>query len=162
MTADTTTTTTQDGFVASTTLVESLQQVLVNLLAVQLEGKNAHWNVTGSGFRSVHLLLDEVVDVAREHADTVAERLRALHATPDGRPRTVAAGNTLTEQAPGEQRVPAVLTGVATLLTETVEHIRSVHDAVDEEDPTTADLLHEVIHDLEEKAWMLRSENEDR
>jgi starvation-inducible DNA-binding protein len=32
---------------------------------------------------------------------------------------------------------------------------------VDAEDPTTADLLHAVIQGLEEKAWMLRSENAD-
>jgi len=34
-----------------------------------------------------------------------------------------------------------------------------VHDDVDAEDPTTADLLHEIITDLEKQAWMISSEN---
>jgi starvation-inducible DNA-binding protein len=35
-----------------------------------------------------------------------------------------------------------------------------VHDAVDAEDPSTADLLHAVIDSLEKAAWMLGAENE--
>jgi len=36
---------------------------------------------------------------------------------------------------------------------------RGVHDAVDEEDPTTADLLHLIIDKLEQFAWMVSAEN---
>ena len=37
--------------------------------------------------------------------------------------------------------------------------MRKVHDEVDEEDPTTADLLHTFIEKLEQFAWMLSAEN---
>jgi len=37
-----------------------------------------------------------------------------------------------------------------------------VHDAVDAEDPSTADLLHIVIDGLEKQAWMLSAENRSR
>ena len=37
--------------------------------------------------------------------------------------------------------------------------IRTVHDAVDSADPSTADLLHAIIDGLEKQAWMLKSEN---
>jgi starvation-inducible DNA-binding protein len=40
-----------------------------------------------------------------------------------------------------------------------VDTIRTVHDEVDFADPTTSDLLHAIIHDLEKHAWMLKSEN---
>ena len=33
-----------------------------------------------------------------------------------------------------------------------------VHDEVDEEDPTTADLLHAFIAKLEQYAWMVNAE----
>lgn len=36
--------------------------------------------------------------------------------------------------------------------------MRDVHDQVDEEDPTTADLLHAVISRLEQLAWMISAE----
>jgi hypothetical protein len=41
----------------------------------------------------------------------------------------------------------------------TVDTIRTVHDDVDAADPSTADLLHNVIDGLEKAAWMLKSEN---
>ena len=41
----------------------------------------------------------------------------------------------------------------------TVETLRTVHDAVDAEDPTTADILHDQIDGLEKLAWLIKSEN---
>ncbi|MDT7705632.1 MAG: starvation-inducible DNA-binding protein, partial [Pseudonocardiales bacterium] len=73
------------GFTASTALAGDLQRVLVDLIALHLQGKQAHWNVVGRNFRDLHLQLDEIVDAAREFADTIAERMRALNAVPDGR-----------------------------------------------------------------------------
>ncbi len=67
---------------------EALQETLIDLLGLSLIGKQAHWNVVGPRFRSVHLQLDEVV--SRTHADTVAERAAALGVPPDGRPETIA------------------------------------------------------------------------
>jgi starvation-inducible DNA-binding protein len=52
--------------------------------------KQAHWNLYGPRFRSVHVQLDEVVAIARDHADTVAERAAALGVSPDGRAGTIA------------------------------------------------------------------------
>ena len=37
--------------------------------------------------------------------------------------------------------------------------MRTVHDDVDAADPSTADLLHAIIDDLEKEAWLLKSEN---
>ena len=71
----------EHGFRASTSLAGDLQSVLVDLIELHLQGKQAHWNVVGKNFRDLHLQLDEVVDAAREFSDAVAERLRALHAT---------------------------------------------------------------------------------
>jgi starvation-inducible DNA-binding protein len=37
--------------------------------------------------------------------------------------------------------------------------VRELHDGVDAEDPSTADLLHAVIDTLEKHAWMMSAEN---
>ena len=37
--------------------------------------------------------------------------------------------------------------------------MRGVHDQVDEEDPTSADILHAIIEKLEQYAWMVSAEN---
>jgi starvation-inducible DNA-binding protein len=65
---------------------DALQSTLVDLLGLSLIGKQAHWNIVGPRFRSIHLQLDEVVGTARSYADTVAERAAALGLPPDGRP----------------------------------------------------------------------------
>ena len=67
-------------FQAPDTLVQNLQKVLVDLVELHLQGKQAHWNLVGTNFRDLHLQLDSIVDIAREAADMIAERMRALDA----------------------------------------------------------------------------------
>ena len=50
-----------------------LAPVVINLTALALEGKQAHWHVRGSNFQAVHELLDTLVDHAREYSDQAAE-----------------------------------------------------------------------------------------
>jgi hypothetical protein len=95
------------GFQPSQQLVQNLQRILVDLIELHLQGKQAHWTVVGTNFRDLHLQLDELVDFAREGSDT----------------------------------------------------IRTVHDAVDAEDPSTADNPYEQIDGLEKLAWLIKSEN---
>ena len=92
----------EKGFTASKQLTESLQAVLVDLIELHVQAKQAHWNVVGRNFRDLHRQLDEIIDDARAFSDTVAERMRALHAVPDGRSVTVSATTTLPEFPAGE------------------------------------------------------------
>ena len=147
------------GFTASRHLAEALQRVLVDLVELSLQGKQAHWNIVGHNFRDLHLQLDEIVDAAREYIDTVAERMRALGAVPDARTDTVAATTTPPAFPAGEQDTTTVVDLVTTRLNATAHTGRTVHHDVDGEDPTTADLLHQIIEALEKQAWMLREEN---
>ncbi|MGH3954322.1 MAG: Dps family protein [Mycobacterium sp.] len=147
------------NFQASAVLTGHLQQVLVDLIELHLQGKQAHWNVVGSNFRDLHLQLDELVDFARESSDTVAERMRALDALPDGRSDTVAASTTLPEFPPYERSTGDVVDLITTRIYAAVKTLRAVHDSVDDEDPTTADILHQLIDGLEKLAWLIKSEN---
>ncbi|MBT0772593.1 DNA starvation/stationary phase protection protein [Kineosporia sp. J2-2] len=147
------------GFHASHFLADNLQRVLVDLVALHLYGKQAHWNIVGKNFRDLHLQLDELVDAAREHSDTIAERMRALDVTPDAGPKTVCAQTSLTDFGTGEVDTSDAVDRITLLIRETVGTIRAVHDDVDNEDPTSADLLHAIIHDLEKQAWLISSEN---
>jgi starvation-inducible DNA-binding protein len=121
--------------------------------------KQAHWNVVGKNFRDLHLQLDEVVDAAREAADTIAERMRALDAVPDGRSDTVVATTSVPQFPAGEHDTADVVDLITIRVYATVDTVRAVHDAVDAEDPSTADLLHQIIDSLEKLAWMVKAEN---
>jgi starvation-inducible DNA-binding protein len=78
------------NFHATPPLAADLQRILADLIELHLQGKQAHWNIVGKNFRDLHLQLDELVDAAREASDTIAERMRALDAVPDGRSDTIA------------------------------------------------------------------------
>src|ERR1700755_1888012 len=134
-------------------LVQNLQLILVDLIELHLQGKQAHWNVVGTNFRDLHLQLDELVDFTREASDTVAERMRALDSVPDGR-SAIVAGSTAPPQFPAyEQGTTEVVDLITGRVYAAVDTIRTVHDAVDAEDPSTADILHQLIDGLAKLAW---------
>ncbi|MGP7961423.1 Dps family protein [Sanguibacter sp. A247] len=148
----------ETGFRASERLMSNLQEVLVDLIELSLQGKQAHWNVVGPNFRDTHLVLDEIVAIAREASDTVAERMRALHAVPDGRSDVVAASTTLPALPGGEVSTADVVDLVVTAIEATTGTVRRVHDEVDEDDPTSADILHGILEQLEQYAWFVSAE----
>ncbi|WP_405371881.1 MULTISPECIES: Dps family protein [unclassified Microbacterium] len=149
----------ETGFSASQSLSDNLQKVLVDLIELASQGKQAHWNVVGKNFRDTHVQLDEIIDAARGFSDTVAERMRALHAVPDGRSDTVAETTTLPEFPHGEVATGDVIDLVTERLEATIATCRTVHDDVDDEDPTSADILHGILETLEQYAWMVSAEN---
>jgi starvation-inducible DNA-binding protein len=59
----------------------------------------------------------------------------------------------------GEVSTTDTIDLVTARLDAVVGTIRDVHDAVDEEDPTSADILHAVLESLEQFAWMVSAEN---
>jgi starvation-inducible DNA-binding protein len=146
-------------FDATPSLPQNLQKVLVDLIELHLQGKQAHWNLVGTNFRDLHLQLDEIVNTAREASDTIAERMRALNAVPDGRSDTVTASTTLPAIPPAELSTTEAVDLITTRIYAAVDTARIVHDDVDTADPSSADLLHDIINDLEKAAWMLKSEN---
>ncbi|KUJ68568.1 DNA starvation/stationary phase protection protein [Streptomyces albus subsp. albus] len=138
---------------------EALQGALVDLVDLSLVAKQVHWTVVGPRFRSVHLQLDEVVDTARQHMDTVAERASAIGVAPDGRAETVSKSSgidTVKEGWSGD--VEAVRTLVAALAT-IVDRMRRRIDATADPDPVTQDILIGLTRDLEKHHWMFQAEN---
>lgn len=138
---------------------EALQSTLVDLLGLSLIGKQAHWNIVGPRFRSIHLQLDEVVDTARTYADTVAERSAALGLPPDGRPETIAAAYTLPGSKEGWQRDTDVVQLLMDSLEAAVGRLRERISATAEADPVTQDLLISLTAELEKQRWMFDAEN---
>jgi starvation-inducible DNA-binding protein len=146
------------GFDASSRLTAGLQEVLVDLTALHLQGKQAHWNIVGRNWRDLHLQLDTLVEAARGFADDVAERMRAVGGVPDARPQTVA-GTGIGDFGADEIDTAACVEAIVAMVRRTVGTIRRVHDPIDAEDPSSADLLHAITLELEKQAWMIGSEN---
>jgi starvation-inducible DNA-binding protein len=133
---------------------EALQDALIDLIDLTLVAKQVHWNLTGSHFRSVHLQLDEVVTMARNHTDVVAERAAAIGVSPDGRAKTVAAESTLPGLKNGWIKDTDGIRSMTTLLRTVVARTRQRIDDTAEADPVTQDIFLDIARDLEKQAWM--------
>ncbi|RLS43744.1 MAG: DNA starvation/stationary phase protection protein Dps, partial [Planctomycetota bacterium] len=65
-------------------LCNLLNQRLSDLLDLGLQAKQAHWNVKGPQFISLHELFDSVASDVSGFVDDVAERITALGGTAEG------------------------------------------------------------------------------
>lgn len=135
----------------------ALQKVTLTLIDLALIAKQAHWNVYGSDFLSVHVKLDDVVDTAREGTDTIAERIVQLGHSPDGRAATVSKESPLKAYPEGFQKTEDTLSLMCDRLYKSSQIIREAIDAVSEKDPLSDDLLQPIGEAIEEHLWMMQS-----
>ncbi|PRY46154.1 Dps family protein [Umezawaea tangerina] len=134
-----------------------LQSTLVDLVDLSLIAKQAHWNVVGKNFRSVHLQLDELVDLARTYTDEVAERASAIGVSPNGKVRTVADGSVF-DFPEGWQDEDTVIAAVVTTLAKLVERLRERIESTDKSDLVTQDLLIGITKQVEQAHWMWQAQ----
>lgn len=135
-----------------------LQAVLVDLIDLSLQGKQAHWNVVGPLFRAIHLELDELVEDSRKWADEIAERIRALEFPADGRASVIVRQSELASLPEGVITDCNVLEGVGDQLVTVVARAQDSIDRLDGADKASEDLLIKVVQGVEKHLWMFRSQ----
>ncbi|GHB22132.1 MULTISPECIES: Dps family protein [Streptomyces] len=138
---------------------DALQGALVDLIDLSLAAKQVHWNVVGPRFRSVHLQLDEVVDTARQHSDTVAERASAIGVNPDGRSRTLAKTTAIDSVPDGWIKDVDAVRALVDALRVVIDRMRERIEVTAEPDPVSQDILITLTADLEKHAWMFQAES---
>ena len=139
---------------------DALQAALVDVLDLSLTAKQAHWNLLGTNFRSLHLQLDEIVTAARGFADDLAERAVALGVTPDGRAGTIAKSTEIKQLSDGWVQDREVVSHFVQLFEELVGRMRERIEATAEPDPISQDLLITVTAELEKQSWMLQAQHQ--
>jgi starvation-inducible DNA-binding protein len=133
-----------------------LQGALIDLIDLAMAAKQAHWNIYGPGFRSLHLHLDEIASQVRDLADEIAERAVTLGTSPDGRPASVAAHSSDAFPA-GRITVDVAVAALSSRFASLIKRMRQrIHDTGDA-DPITQDLLIGTTAVLEKQHWMLRA-----
>ncbi|MEU4574051.1 Dps family protein [Nonomuraea sp. ATR24] len=143
---------------AQKTTAQALQGALIDLIDLSLVAKQAHWNVIGSHFRPIHLQLDELTDLARQHTDVVAERLVALGVSPDGRAATVAKATKLPQPEHGWIEDGKVVATITDVLDGISKRMRERIDATEEPDQVSQDILIAVTQDVEKQRWMFQAQ----
>ncbi len=147
----------------NTDIIDTLNARLADLIDLHWQLKQAHWNVRGANFIAVHKLFDEQAAAVRLMADTVAERVRALQGEAEGTIRAAVERTTLDEFPHGA----VVWDKAIDLLVERYEQISAQFkaasdEASDAEDKGTEDIYVEMIREIDEAAYFLRSHLDQR
>jgi starvation-inducible DNA-binding protein len=141
-----------------TKVCEILNSRLADAIDLYSQVKQAHWNVKGTNFISLHELFDKIGEVIENGVDEIAERAVALGGTAEGTIRAAAKKSTLSEYSltitDGKDHVQALSTALA--------HFgKGVRKAIDEttelRDADTADLFTGISRDTDKYLWMLEA-----
>lgn len=139
-------------------LIGLLNATLADLTNLALATKNAHWNVKGMQFISLHKLFDEFYTQALEHIDTIAERITALGGTAYGTLQAAhdctAIGSYPLDIFSGEEHLQTLSKFVSQVGT-TIRH--NMQRASDLGDWDTADIFTKISQDLDKRLWFIQA-----
>jgi starvation-inducible DNA-binding protein len=136
-------------------VAQFLSPVVIDLQALAVDGKQAHWHVRGANFQAVHELLDTVVAHAQDYADIAAERVVALGLPVDARIATVAAKTTNPALTEGFQQSDQTIVQVIAQIDATLKNVRTAIDELDALDQASQDVVIEIARGLEKDRWFL-------
>ena len=163
MTTQSSTTTTSTTSPFSTTpelaagVAQFLAPVVIDLEALVVNGKQAHWHVRGRNFVGVHELLDDIVEHAQAYADTAAERIVALGLPVDARLHTVAAQASLPQLPDGFQSWQDTAAAVVGQIDAALVTVRAAITGLDDIDLSSQDVAIEIERGLTKDRWFLQA-----
>jgi len=136
--------------------VRLLQQLTVDLLAVDNLYKEAHWNLSGPLYLQLHEYYDKQAGFYHEQADVFAERVLHLGYSVDGRYATIARTTTIPEFPSGylsdNKSLRLLVDRVTVLQKEIYKGIRETEQS----DPTTSNRLQDLAYSVDKNLWQLR------
>jgi starvation-inducible DNA-binding protein len=131
---------------------------LADAIDLQLQAKQAHWNVKGPLFHSLHELFDQVHGAALESSDLVAERAVQLGCVASGTVQAVAERTTLkkypTDASEGLAHADLLSSAIADLGAKTRA---AIDECADLGDHASADLFTEISRNLDKQLWMVEA-----
>ncbi|MDO4252295.1 MAG: DNA starvation/stationary phase protection protein [Rothia sp. (in: high G+C Gram-positive bacteria)] len=142
-------------------VAEILQLRLHAMNDLQLTLKHAHWNVTGPAFIGVHEMLDPQIDLVREYADAIAERMATLGVAPNGLPGDLVAKRSWEDYQVDRADTQTHLRAINKVYDGVVEDHRAALAKIADIDPITEDLLIGQTAELEKFQWFVRAHIED-
>jgi starvation-inducible DNA-binding protein len=136
-----------------------LNQLLADEHVLYIKTRNAHWNVTGPDFSSMHEFFESQYNQLEEMIDEIAERVRMVGGIAEGTMKGFLNLSNLKEYA--EKKTDS-LSFIRNLLADHESIIKTTRENIDKvgeelKDEGTADFLTEVLQDHEKMAWMLRA-----
>lgn len=135
-----------------------LNAVLAALIDLSLQLKQAHWNVRGDGFISIHELFDKIHGEVEEYVDSVAERIASLGGRADGTVELVRGGSRLPVYPVAVTDVQGSLMAIADALAGVDKPIGGIIDRCEElGDAVSVDLLTSLSAMLQKNLWFVEA-----
>ncbi len=139
-------------------VIDLLNQRLADAIDLELQSKQAHWNVKGPQFIALHKLFDEIHAAADEYVDLLAERIVQLGGVAEGITAIVAERSELPQYpiniSSGEEHVWALSNALASF----GERIRRAIDETDELGDTDAtDICTEISRGVDKWLWFVEA-----
>lgn len=131
---------------------------LADAVDLQMQMKQAHWNVKGPNFIGLHELFDKIYEAVGSYVDQIAERIVQLGGIAEGTIRAAADRSRLAEYplsiADGSAHIEAVITALSTFGHE----IRgTINEASKLDDADTADIFTEVSRGIDKWLWFVEA-----
>ena len=147
----------QQGNEGYRTTVAALQKTLTELQQLKLQAKQSHWNVSGTLWHPLHLLLQEHYEGLAKYADNVAERLLAIGSSADGRATTIVRTSGIPEMPGGYQDDAQVIVWWTNSYKKVGDEVRQAIRDTNDPDPTSSNLLQEVETGIDKYQWQMRA-----
>ena len=140
-------------------VVDILNRLLADEVALYVKTRNFHWNVEGSDFGALHKFFEAQYDELDEIMDEVAERARALGGYAAGSLAEFSASTRLKEAKGAALPATEMLAQLLADHETTIRNLRQEATEVGEKhgDKGTEDFLIGLLEQHEKMAWMLRA-----
>lgn len=138
-----------------------MNQGLADGVDLQMQMKQAHWNVKGPSFIGLHELFDTVDEAVESYVDMIAERIVQLGGIAEGTVRVAATRSRLEEYplsiADGLAHVEAVARALSTFGREARN---TINEADELDDADTADLFTEISRGIDKWLWFVEAHSQ--
>jgi len=135
-----------------------MNQRLADAVDLQMQMKQAHWNVKGPHFIGLHELFDKIDEAVESYVDLIAERIVQLGGVAEGTVRVAAARSRLEEYPASLAEGIAHVEAVAKALSTFGREARTTIDETDAlGDADTADLFTEISRGLDKWLWLVEA-----
>ena len=136
-----------------------LSKLLADEFILYTKTRNAHWNVEGPDFHSMHLFFESQFDQLDEIMDSVAERIRSIGHYSPGTLKSFLSLTHLTEYTENKNDSAGYIKELLEDHESIIEFIRgNINPFANEfHDAGTSDFVTGLMEDHEKMAWMLRS-----
>lgn len=136
-----------------------LSGILADEFLLYLKTRNAHWNVEGPDFHSMHTFFEDLYQQLDDIIDSVAERIRALGHYAPATLKSYLELTHLTELSRQKNDSAGFIKDLLGDHESIIIHLRENvnHIAGDLQDVGTSDFVTGLIETHEQVAWMLRA-----